>query len=91
MSHHRSICSNPRSTEPTTHPTKFTSVNRINAEATDFTYLQTARVWVTGPTGLTKLTRCVLDGGSHSSFVTKSIVDERKLEVVDCRDNHCIL
>ncbi|KAJ4430640.1 hypothetical protein ANN_19230, partial [Periplaneta americana] len=86
MSHHRSICSNPRSTEPTTHPTKFTSVNRINAEATDFTYLQTARVWVMGPTRLTKLTCCVLDGWSQSSFVTKSIVDELKLEVVDWRD-----
>ncbi|KAJ4447847.1 hypothetical protein ANN_09855, partial [Periplaneta americana] len=86
MSHHRSICSNPRSTKPTTDPTKFTSVSRINAEATDFTYLQTAGVLVTGPTGLTKLKRCVLDGGSQSSFVTKSIVDELKLEVVDCRD-----
>ncbi|KAJ4447846.1 hypothetical protein ANN_09854 [Periplaneta americana] len=86
MSHHRSICSNPRSTKPTTDPTKFTSVSRINAEATDFTYLQTAGVLVTGPTSLTKLKRCVLDGGSQSSFVTKSIVDELKLEVVDCRD-----
>ncbi|KAJ4426981.1 hypothetical protein ANN_26780 [Periplaneta americana] len=45
----------------------------------------TARVWVTGPTGLIKLTRCVLDGGSQSSFITKSIVDELKL-VLECRD-----
>ncbi|KAJ4437471.1 hypothetical protein ANN_17615 [Periplaneta americana] len=29
MSHHRSICSNPRSTEPTTDPTKFTSTCEI--------------------------------------------------------------
>ncbi|KAJ4430543.1 hypothetical protein ANN_19131 [Periplaneta americana] len=28
----------------------------------------------------------MLGGGSQSSFVTKSIVDELKLEVVDCRD-----
>ncbi|KAJ4427073.1 hypothetical protein ANN_24688 [Periplaneta americana] len=55
-------------------------------QTTDFTYLQTARIWVMGPTGLTKLTSCVLDGGSQSSFVTKSIVDELKLEVVECRD-----
>jgi len=39
-----------------------------------------------GPTGLSKLTRCVLDTGSQSSFVTKTLIDNLKLEVVDRRD-----
>ena len=43
-------------------------------------------VWVTGPTGLSKLTRCVLDGESQSSFITRSIINDLKLEVIDHRD-----
>ena len=39
-----------------------------------------------GPTGHNKLTCCVLDGGSHLSFITKTLVDDLKLEVVDCHD-----
>ena len=38
------------------------------------------------PTGLSKLTRCVLDGGSQSSFIAKTLIDDLKLEVVDHRD-----
>ncbi|KAJ4425764.1 hypothetical protein ANN_27387 [Periplaneta americana] len=76
----RSICSNPRSTEPTTHPTKFTSVNRINAEATDFTSLQTARVWVTGPT-VDELKLEVVDCRdlAIASFETSSTSSPRRL------------
>ena len=39
-----------------------------------------------GTTGLSKLTRCVLDGGSQSRFVAKTLLDDLKLEVVDRRD-----
>lgn len=62
------------------------TVGKINVASADFTYLQTARIWVIGPTGLSKLTRCVLDGGSQSSFVAKSLVDGLQLEIVDSRD-----
>jgi hypothetical protein len=33
-----------------------------------------------------KLTRCVLDAGSQTSFVAKTLIDDLKLEVVDRRD-----
>jgi len=39
-----------------------------------------------GLTGLRKLTCCVLDAGSQSSFVAKTLIDDLKLEVVDRRD-----
>jgi hypothetical protein len=42
-------------------------------------------VWITGPTGLSKLTRSVLDGGSQSSFITKSVIDDLKLETIERR------
>jgi hypothetical protein len=84
--HHRSICNEtgtattrPRETAPTT-------VGKIHVTSPDFTYLQTARIWVMGPTGLSKLTRCVLDGGSQCSFVAKSLIDSLELEIVDRRD-----
>jgi hypothetical protein len=55
-SHHYSICNadGPLSS----------SVNQIYTQSHDFTYLQTARIWLTGPTGLKKLTRCLLDSGN---------------------------
>jgi hypothetical protein len=36
-----------------------------------------------GPTGLSKLVRCVLDSGSQTSFVSTSIINARKLDVID--------
>jgi len=39
-----------------------------------------------GHTGLSKLTRCVLDGYSQSNFIDKTLIDDLKLEVIDCRD-----
>jgi hypothetical protein len=44
--------------------------------------LQTARVRIVGPTGLSKFTRCVLDSGSQTSFVNTSIIDALKLDVI---------
>jgi hypothetical protein len=62
-----------------------TSVGKIDVSSPDFTYLQTVGVWITGPTRRSKLTRCVLDGGSQPSFVNKSLIDELLLEVIDNR------
>ena len=62
------------------------SVGRVDTSSPDFIYQQTARVWITGPTGRSRLTRCVLDGGSQCSFVARSIIDDLQLEVIDQRD-----
>jgi hypothetical protein len=51
-----------------------------------FTYLQTAQVQITGPTGLSRLTRCVLDGGSQSSFITDALIEELKLQIIEHRE-----
>jgi hypothetical protein len=59
------------------------SVSKIDVALPNFTYLQTARVQIVGPTGLSKLARCVLDSGSQSSFVSTSIIDALKLDVID--------
>jgi hypothetical protein len=63
-----------------------TTVNQINTQSRDFTHLQTARIWLTGPTGLKKPTRCLLDAGSQSSFIHSSLVDQLQLPVLDQRD-----
>lgn len=77
-SHHYSIC--------TMHDITSTTVNTIDTQSPDFTHLQTACIRIIGPTGLSKLTRCVLDGGSQSSFICKSLVDTLHLNIVDERD-----
>jgi len=63
-----------------------TTVGKLDVALSNFTYLQTARVRIVGPTGLSKLTRCVLDSGSQTSFVSKSIIDALKLDVIDRRN-----
>jgi hypothetical protein len=83
--HHRSICNGAENT------TRFietapTAVGKTDVAATNLTYLQTARVRIVGPTGLSKLTRCVLKSGSQTSFVSKSIIDALKLDVIDRRN-----
>jgi hypothetical protein len=55
------------------------TVGKINVASADFTYLQTVRIWIIGPTNHRMFTRCVPDGGSQSSFVAKSLVDCRDL------------
>jgi hypothetical protein len=84
--HHRSICNDEGTTTTPTTETTSTTVGKIDVVSPNFTYLQTARIWVMGPSGLKKLTRCVLDGGSQSSFISKNLVNDLKLEVVNCRD-----
>jgi hypothetical protein len=61
-------------------------VGKIDVTPSNFTYLQTARVEVIGSNGVSRTTRCVLDGGSQSSFVSKPLIDALKLDVVGRRD-----
>jgi len=75
-SHHHSICTADRPVS--------TSVNQINTQSRDFTHVQTACIWLTGPTGL-KLTRCLLDAGNQPSFIHTSL-DQLQLPVLDQRD-----
>jgi len=84
--HHRSVCMDKETSTSGTSPITSASVGRVDISSPDFTYLQTARVWVTGPTGLSKLTRCVLGCGSQCSFSARSVIDELQLEVIDQRD-----
>jgi len=83
--HHRSICNDAGAATTSTKETTPSTVGKIDVTS-NFTYLQTARIWVMGPTGRSKLTRCVLDGGNQSSFIAKNLIDDLKLEVVGCRD-----
>ena len=85
-SHHISVCDDGSRTKAPAAQTNFTSVGRIEVTSSGFTYLQTAQVWITGPTGLSRLTRCVLDGGSQSSFIAASLIDDLKLQAVNERE-----
>jgi len=84
--HHRSICNETGAITTPTKDTAPTTVGKIAVASPDFTYLQTARIWVMGPTGLSKLTHCVLDAGGQSSFVAKTLIEDLKLDVVDRRN-----
>ncbi|GBN69084.1 hypothetical protein AVEN_251531-1, partial [Araneus ventricosus] len=75
--HHVSICKN---SNPDLTP--LTTANQVNIFASNVTHLQTAKVFITGSTGITKLTRCILDGGSQSSFVSTRLVDVLNLKVI---------
>ena len=83
--HHRSICNETRAISTPTKAAS-TTVGKMGIASPGFTYLQTLCIWVMGPTGLSKLTRCVLDTGSQSSFIVKTSRDDLKLEVVDRQD-----
>ncbi|XP_042902562.1 uncharacterized protein [Parasteatoda tepidariorum] len=75
--HHTSICKPLTNEQPVA-----TSTNKIEISSSSFAHLQTARVFITGPNGITKLARCFLDGGSQSSFVSSKLVDTLKLPVI---------
>ncbi|GFU27683.1 integrase catalytic domain-containing protein [Nephila pilipes] len=77
---HVSICPPPRNTQLLITNSE---VNHINIPKTIFTHLQTACLYVTGPTGINKLTRCILDGGSQASFVDITLIDKLKLNVIN--------
>ncbi|GFS78532.1 uncharacterized protein NPIL_702611 [Nephila pilipes] len=75
--HHVSICKTPTNEQSAT-----TSTNKIDTSTYNFVHLQTARVFITGPNGITKLTCCLLDGGSQSSFISSDLVDTLNLPVI---------
>jgi len=68
------------------NPITSASVGRVDISSPDFTYMQTAREWITGPTGSSRLTCCMLDGGSQCSFIARSVIDDLQREVIDQRD-----
>ncbi|GFQ95405.1 integrase catalytic domain-containing protein [Trichonephila clavata] len=75
--HHVSICKTPTNEQYAT-----TSTNKIDTTTYNFVHLQTARLFITGSNGITKLTRCLLDGGSQSSFISSDLVDTLNLPVI---------
>jgi hypothetical protein len=81
----RSICNGAGTTTRSTG-TAPTTVGKVDVTPFNLTYLKTARVRVVGPSGLSKLTRCVLESGSQTSFVSKCIRDALKLDVIDRRN-----
>ena len=84
--HHRSVCMEKKTTTSRASPTTSVSVGRVDISSPDRTYLQTARVCVTGPTSLSRLTFCLLDGGSQCSITARSVIYVLQIEVVDNRD-----
>ncbi|GFU12880.1 integrase catalytic domain-containing protein [Nephila pilipes] len=77
---HVSICKTPTGEQSVT-----ASTNKIDILKPNFVHLQTARVFITGPTGITKLTRCLLDGGSQCSFISSDLVNSLKLPIISTR------
>ncbi|GBM52363.1 hypothetical protein AVEN_160090-1 [Araneus ventricosus] len=75
--YHVSICKNSNS-----DLIPLTTANQVNIFPSNVTHLQTAKVFITGPAGITKLTSCILDGGSQSSFVSTGLVDVLNLKVI---------
>ncbi|GFQ69646.1 DUF1758 domain-containing protein [Trichonephila clavata] len=67
---------------PTNEQSATTSTNKIDTSTCNFVHLQTARVFITGSNGITKLTHCLLDGGSQSSFISSDLVDTLNLPVI---------
>ncbi|GFY09979.1 integrase catalytic domain-containing protein [Trichonephila clavipes] len=75
--HHVSICPpNPNTSIPNRE------FNHINIPINNFTHPQTARMYITGPTGITQLAQCILDGGSPASFIDANLIDKLKFSVV---------
>ena len=85
-SHNITICDEGNKTNLPATKTNFTSVGGIEVTLPAFTYLHTAQVCITGPRGLSILTRCMIDGGSQSSFVAASLIDDLKLEAIRERE-----
>jgi hypothetical protein len=86
-SHHISICVDGNKTKAPAAQTNFTSVGRIEVTSPGFTYRQTSQVWKTGPTGLSRMARCVLDGGSQSSFIDDTRFWWGNLKERECLEN----
>ena len=83
--HHQSLCDEGSNLTNPAGSSSITAVGKIDVRTLAFTYLQTARVWITGPTGLSRLTRCVLDSGNQSSFITDTLIEDLKLKTIEHR------
>ncbi|XP_023214303.1 uncharacterized protein LOC111617205 [Centruroides sculpturatus] len=90
---HMTVAANrptPPMTQPPTSALGFALSTISTSQATvckidvhsDFTYLQTARVWVHGAKGTARQVRCVLDPGSQRSFVGTPLIDSLELVVI---------
>ena len=62
------------------------SVSKVDVALPNFTYFGTARIRIVGPTGLSTLTRSLLDSGSEKNSISTSIIDTMKVDVVDQRN-----
>jgi hypothetical protein len=80
---HKSICDADRTNDVPALPTNFKSISKIDAALPNYTYLQTARFRIVGPTGLSRFTRCVLDSGSQTSFGSAALINALKLDVTE--------
>ena len=81
--HHQSLCDKAITNTSVGDQNNVTAVGKVDVDTPAFTYLQTARVRITGPTGLSRITRCVLDGGSQSSFITNTWIEDLKLRTIE--------
>ncbi|GFT29598.1 uncharacterized protein NPIL_326871 [Nephila pilipes] len=70
---------------PTGEQSVTASTNKIDILKYNFVHLQTARVFITDPTGVTELSRCLLDGGSQCSFFSSDLVNSLKLPFISNR------
>ena len=76
--HHHSFCDEAITNTSVGDRNNVTVVVVVDVDNSAFTYLQKARVRITGPTVLSRITRCVLDGGSQSCFITDTSIEELK-------------
>ena len=85
-SHHITICDEGNKTKVPATETNFTSIGGIEVTLPALNYLHNAQVCITGPTGLSKLPRCLMVGGSQSSINSASLIDDLKLEAISERE-----
>ena len=83
--HDKSICNADWTNDTPALPANVMSVSKVDVTLPNFTYFQIVRVRVVGPTGLSKLARCILDSRSQTSFISIFFIDALKLEVTDQR------
>ena len=84
--HHQSLCDEGSNPVSPTDQSGITAVGKVDVGNPAFTYLQTAKVRIPGLTGLSKHTRCVLDGGNRSSFITDTLIEDLKLGTTEHRE-----
>ncbi|GFU59711.1 uncharacterized protein NPIL_30661 [Nephila pilipes] len=78
--HHESICKTLTGEQSST-----VSTIKIDILKSIFVHIQTARVFITGPAGITKFICYPLDGGSQYSFVSLDLVNRLKFPVISTR------